>query len=243
MWKILYSIVLGWSVFGFTSIGHELYHLDKLNIIQKLIAFLYLDLWSVNKTTWVLRHNKWHHYNVYEEGEDEHMINGSLIKNYVHTITTLVKTYDLLQFSVTNYLLILFRILFFSQITWYCIFITYTIIILCVTHFTFITHSAPVICECNNSCVKQLNRSVDIFPNSYLTLLIMGGFNLHSSHHCYPKCTRNELQIVHNKLRDKYPDNLKVIETFHEFYNLYKYRDRQFENMNEWARHIKDDCK
>ena len=221
-YKIFGSIILGWSIFGLTSIGHELYHLDNLTIPEMIIGYLCLDLWSVRKSVWIRRHNKFHHHNVYDDGEDEHLIDGSIIKNIKHTIIILIKTYELLDFSLYNYLLILFRIYFFNLISWYSIIISYSVIIFCVTFFTFITHSAPIISSEENYKLKQLHRSVDIFPDSELTILIMGGFNVHSCHHFSPKSNRDKFSKLHKFLKSEYGENHRVINNFKELYNLYK---------------------
>src|SRR5579872_3395441 len=68
IYKFINLVILGWSLFGLTSIGHELYHLkiDKKNRITNffvdLVGFCCLDLWGVSKENWIDRHNKWHHY-------------------------------------------------------------------------------------------------------------------------------------------------------------------------------------
>lgn len=55
IYKFINTIILGWSIFGLTSVGHEIYHLDinkkntKHNIILNIIGFFCLDLWSVSK--------------------------------------------------------------------------------------------------------------------------------------------------------------------------------------------------
>lgn len=238
-YQFINLIILGWSIFGLTSIGHEIYHLKKQNLLLNIIGFCCLDLFSINKHNWVERHNKWHHYNVYEIGEDEHMIEGSHIKNFFNTIIVLSKTYNLFEFSFKNIILIIIRIIIFTNISLSALPIVYTTIIICVTYLTFIAHCAPVINDIDTHELNQLHRSVDIFPNNSMITLFTGAFHMHTAHHLSPSTTRDNLYDVHYKYMDKYPLDYRTINTWKELCNLLKYGHMQFKTMDEWNAKIK----
>jgi fatty acid desaturase len=227
-------IFLGWALFGLTSIGHEIYHQKDLTLLGNLLGFCCLDLWSVRKSNWIERHNKWHHYNVWEEDEDEHMIDGNQIQNIWHTIKTLTHTYRLTERSVVNYLLVTFRMIFFTQISWWAPIIVYLTNVICVTYFTFITHCAPVIQPETNFVMKQLHRSVDIFAQHGWVTFIMGGFNVHSVHHVSPTNIRDDFVELHQKFSQEYKQDYRTIETWSQLWRLFKYRYRKFSTTEEW---------
>jgi fatty acid desaturase len=233
-------VILGWSLMGLTSIGHEIYHLKKRSKLHDLLGFFYLDLWSVPKNNWIERHNKWHHYNVHEPGEDEHLVEGSIIKNIINTALVLIKTYQLTEFSAKNILLISLRILIFNKLSPVALPIIYLTTTFCVSYFTFISHSAPVIIENESNSLKQVHRSVDIFPNNQLMIFLFGAFNMHTAHHLIPDKTRDDLYEVHQKMMLLYSKDYRVIETFSELVKLHKFRHVKFNNMIEWNEAIKD---
>jgi len=244
LFKIVWLCGLGWSIFGFTSIGHEIYHINnysnqKYKLFYDISGFIFMDLWSVNKHNWMMRHNEWHHKNLWEEGEEEHLMGLFEPKEFLNTALTLIKTYRLLNFSLSNILIICFRIWFFSLISWYAIFIVYINIIILVTCLTFITHSAPVIITDEKFIMKQLHRSVDIFPNSWLMFLIAGSFNIHGSHHVRPSLFRDDLYKTFVKLSTKYDRDYRYIETYRELFSLWKNRNKKYENLDFWYSEIK----
>ena len=240
VYRFINLIILGWSLLGLTSIGHEIYHLEHNDsILFKILGFICLDLWSVPRHIWILRHNKMHHYHPWDENEDEHMIKGSILTNFINTIIVLTKTYRLLEPSWVNILLMLFRIVFFSQISYYAIFVVYTTLTLCTTYLTFISHAAPVIIKNDPPKLKQIHRSVDIFPGNYIWALITGGFNMHTAHHLKPDITRNGLYNIHTKYKKQYPDDYRTIDSFNELFRLVIYCYVEFESPNEWNEKIK----
>jgi fatty acid desaturase len=228
-------LILGWSIFGLVSVGHELYHLHHRSILQSIIAFLCLDLWVVNGNVWVEKHNRYHHPNVWKEGEKEHMIGGSPVDNFFHTIIALATTYKVLLPTWSNLLLMTFRLWFFNLLGLQSAIIVYTTIIMCVTYLTFITHAAPVIDENEERDLKQMHRSIDIFPDSWLITLICGGFNIHAAHHLSPHKTRGELLSLHTYYKSKYPNDYRYITSWYQLWLLYKYRHFQFSNMKDWS--------
>ena len=235
IWPFFNLFLLGWSLLGLTSVGHELYHVRD----PSSLGFFFLDLWSVRKENWIKKHNKWHHQNVWDEGEDEHQTDGNPIENLWHTAKVLIRTYSVLEFTWQNILLILFRISFFVQISWYAIFIVYLVNTVCVTYLTFIAHAAPVIQEQKDDFVmRQMHRSVDIFPNSQLFLFLTGAFNMHTAHHLCPSVTRDGLQQIHQKMKAKYPDDYRVINTWRQLWNLFLYRAVIFPDMKSWRQCI-----
>jgi fatty acid desaturase len=238
VYPLINLIILGWALFGLTSIGHEIYHMKNPSASMSVLGFFCLDLWSVSKKNWIDRHNKWHHYNVYETDEDEHMIDGSILANLWHTVKTLIMTYRLLEISVSNILIIIFRIWFFTRISIYALPVVYLVNNFCVTYFTFIAHCAPVIDPSDNVHLRQLHRSVDIFPGYWWVTFIMGAFNLHSTHHMYPDLTRDDMYDAHLELEDKYPKDIRIIDTWGQLYNLFKFKHIQFPDMATWKNKI-----
>lgn len=190
------------------------------------------------KKNWIERHNKWHHYNVREEGEDEHLIEGSQIKNFINTMIVLTKTYRLLEISWRNFLIILFRMFFFWQISFYALPVVYSTIIICTMYLTFITHCAPVINKNDTAELKQIHRSVDIFPQYSIVILLTGAFNMHTAHHLSPNTTRDGLLEIHNEYIEKYPVDYRVIRKPKHLLNFFLFRHVEFSCPAEWNKKI-----
>jgi len=225
MLHVLPCVSLGWSIFGLVSVGHELYHLHQRTQLQSILAALCLDLWATQGSTWVAVHNKQHHPHVWNAGEDEHLIAGNIFDNFFHTLLTLSTTYKIFQLTRYNLCLFLLRFLILVAISPYAIIVCYTVVITCVTYLTFITHAAPAIeVEQERHIIRQMQRSVDIFPKSKLSLLLWGGFNVHSAHHLSPFHTRDDLQRLHDFYRIRYPEHYCWVDSWQQLFTLYHNR-------------------
>lgn len=231
-WWIFY-LSLSWGLFGLVSVGHELYHLPVRTQSQELLAFCCLDLWVAPKAVWIRKHNKEHHLHVWEAYEEEHLVEGGLITNLIHTFTTLVSLYEVLTLRWESMILMLFRLLIFSPLGWYAIIIVYSLVTIFVTGLTFIAHTAPILRE-ETAILKQVHRALDIFPYSSVMILLWGGFNLHATHHLAPTVTRDQLQLLHEKHRVKYGYDLRVITSWRELYRLYQLQGQTFPDLESW---------
>lgn len=229
---------LGWSIFGFISVGHELYHLHSRTAWQSLLAFVCLDLWVTQGSTWVAVHNKQHHPHPWEAGEEEHLIAGNALTNLIHTTITLARTYKVFQLTVNNLLLIAVRLLLLAAISPYAVVVTYFTIISLTSCLTFIAHTAPVLSRYeeyyeSNHAIKQVQRSISIFPDSAVALLLWGGFNVHTPHHLSPFQTRDQLQRLHQLYKVRYEADYCYIETWSQLFKLYHNRHRTFCSSSE----------
>lgn len=231
-------VILGWCLFGLTSIGHELYHSNS----KPWWGFFFLDLWSVRKGIWIERHNQFHHYHTWEEDEHEHLSEGGHIWNILKTGVVLVQTYRLLEPNIYNVLIMVFRLWFFSRINWWAIGLVYLVNTLCVTYFTFITHAAPVLDNSHKLSHKlaQIHRSVDIFPDNSWFMLLTGAFNLHTVHHLKPSICRDHMTSEHHRLKELHGEEYRVIYTWKQLYNHFNQRHRTFSSVKEWREAI--DC-
>lgn len=231
---VVSSLLLGWSIFGLTSVGHELYHLTKRSKLQSLLAFVCLDLWVTSGEIWMKSHNENHHQHVWSPGEEEHLIEGNIFINFFHTFKTLIKVYDV--FNWKNRYSFLFRLCFFAPLPIYATALVYSSVTFYVTFLTFIAHTAPILNENESYLSKQMHRSVDIFASSSLMLLLCGGFNIHSAHHLNPSQTRGELFSLHQKNKNKNSIDYLCIDTPVELYRLYNNRHQQFsDSLSRWA--------
>jgi len=242
-------VLMGWAIFGFVSVGHELYHLRSRSWYQSLLAFLCLDLWVVSGKVWVERHNKFHHVHVWEldNDEDEHMVAGGFLVNFWHAMVTLATTYRALKPSWSNTMLNLVRLYIFTRISYSAMFIVYTTVMLCVTYLTFIAHAAPVIIKDTHQQdgkegkedkesynLKQMHRAVDIFPGSWWFSLLCGGFNTHAAHHLSPYETRDGLFALHTIYKNKYANDYRYVSTWYQLWQLYCFSYYQLTSMDDW---------
>lgn len=233
IYRIPNLLILGWSLFGINTIGHEIYHL-KRSTINNIFGFLFMDLWAASRKNWIEKHNKFHHYNLGENGEDEHLIEGSHIKNIINSFFVVVNNNQLLERSFKNFIFIFFRIIFFSQISWYAFFIVYFVNLLCISYFTLLAHTCQVVIENESFVLKQLHRTIDIFPQSYIYTLITGAFNLHTSHHLCPSVNRDGLHNIRITYKKVYPKDYREINTLTELKNLYLNRGKIFTSVDDW---------
>lgn len=230
---------LSWGIFGLVSVGHELYHLPKRTFFQTIVAWCCLDLWVTSKKIWIDKHNHKHHIDTWGENDHEHLIEGSLFKNLVHTFWTLTGLYQVFDLTWTNLILMTLRILIFYPLPWYSLIFVYGLVTFWVTILTFIAHVGPVLRQDYNRARKQLHRAVEIFPDSQLTTLIWGGFNLHASHHLNPTLTRDNLESTRKYYQRMYPDSYLIIDSWSELWKLYGQRGKTFASPEERRKAIK----
>ena len=215
--SIISSLLFGWSIYGLTTIGHDLLH--KPTSLNRFWAFFCLDAIIISSDEWIQMHNKEHHADL--KGEKDIMLlkGNNLVEEWVYLLEISKNS------SVINhiYRLPFYYLLF--QLHWYQIIAVYFNVFFCLAYFTYITHgdSVPSIYPVG-SIQHNLDNTWDIFPESWLCGLIFGSINIHATHHCFPTCSRSELLTKSKYLAKRYPRNYRSINTFQGLYNLYKNR-------------------
>ena len=222
-------IFQGWSIFGFVSVGHELYHLLERNHLQSLVAFLCLDLWVTPGSVWIRNHNEGHHKDVWGQKDREHLTDYGIVGDFIATVITLAEAYEIFNLSLINLVLWIWRLWFFG----WSIVPIYGVVMFCVMYFTFITHGAPMINHSDNYIMKQIHRSIDIFPDSWLLTLIMGGFNIHVAHHIAPSRTRDDLYSSYQRYKEIYKPDYLWVSDLKQLWRLYLNRTVRFKTPEE----------
>ena len=215
--SVLTPVLFGWSIYGFTTVAHDLLH--KPTKRNKMISFLCMDVLLINSDYWIQYHNKYHHTDL--DGDNDIMkLKGN---------TLLEEWYYLLEIckggTLTDHI---YRLPFYyvlHQLRWYQIIEIYMTIFFCLAYFTYITHSHTVKNNYKkNSIEHNLCHTIDIFPESKFINLLFGGINCHATHHCYPTCPRSKLYKKSRYLALMYPKHYRSIHTFKQLVNLYKHR-------------------
>ena len=215
--SILSSFIVGWSMYGMSTIGHDLLHLPtKYN---KRIAFFCMDMILFNSDDWIQIHNKNHHCDLKGDNDIMRLKGDNLLTEWYHLLE-ISKNSTILQHL---YRIPLYYLLY--QLKLYQILCIYFSVFFCLAYFTYITHSDSVISQYTRGSIQHnLDNTWDIFPDSWFCTLLFGGINVHATHHCYPTLSRGLLKDKSHYLSKKYPDNYRSITTLKQFYRLLKDR-------------------
>jgi len=215
--SILSSILLGWGIYGITSIGHDLLHSPTKK--NRCLAFICMDMLLLNSDEWIQVHNKDHHGGL--KGVNDIMqLKG-------HNLVT--EWYNLLEVSKNGSIIFhVWRIPFYIllyQLQWYQIMTIYGAIFFCMAYFTYITHSCSVPSKYSVGSIQHnLDHTWDIFPESWFFSLLFGGINAHATHHCFPTCNRSEHKKKSRYLAQRYPEHYRCINNLTQLHALYSNR-------------------
>lgn len=219
--SLICSMICGWSIFGLTTVGHDLLH-NPNKKWNKIIAFFCLDLFMFNSSEWIYLHNKIHHPYL-KSDKDIMLLKGhNLFEEWYYLIYTHI--YGIKNRFINYIYRLPFYYLLYQLDTLQIIILLFSIFN-CLAYLTYITHSNPI----NNGSVKysiqyDLDNTWDIYPNSDLISLLTGGINAHATHHCYPNAGRSEYSEKSKILEKKYPKNYRKIDNLHDLYKLYSNR-------------------
>ena len=229
--SVLYPIICGWSLFGLLSVGHDKLHKSKTRF-NRIMAFCCLDLFTFNSTEWIYYHNKIHHCNLKSKEDFMGLHGDTFISEFYNLIYTHIFRKNTERY--THIVRIPYYILLF-RLRWYQIILIYIALFSCAAYFTYITHIHNDICfndngnnnngNNNNDIIYILNNTIDIYPNSHICGFLMGGFNAHATHHCFPTCNRSNIYEKSLILKNKYPNNYKCINNIVDLYKLYWNRE------------------
>jgi len=215
--SLMSALCLGWSIYGLTTIGHDLLH--KPTTMNRCVAFVCMDMIILDSDSWIQQHNKDHHGDL--KGDKDFMyIKGSTIFEEWYNLLDICKTSSpkCHMLRAPFYLLLL-------QLRWYQIIETYITIFFCLAYFTYITHSDSIPSKYPRGCLlHNLDNTWDIFPESRFITLLFGGLNVHATHHCFPTCGRSKLAEKSRYLATTYPDHYRSITTCKQLYHLYSHR-------------------
>lgn len=215
--SIVSPILLGWSIYGMTSIGHDLLHNPTKK--NRYIAFFCMDTLIINSDYWIQSHNKNHHYDL--DGPNDIMkLKGENIFQEWYNLLEICKETKLKDH--------LYRIPFYYamyHLQWFQLIEMYITVFFCLAYFTYITHSHSIETSYKKNTIEHnLSHTLDIFPESRFTNLLFGGINCHATHHCYPQCNRSQMYSKSRYLLKHYPEHYRSINTIKELYLLYKNR-------------------
>ena len=211
------AIFLGWSIYGFTTIGHDLLH--KPTKINKMISFYCMDTLIINSEYWILYHNKYHHKDLQGDTDIMKLKGDTLLEEWYYLLEVCGGGSPIDHIYRLPFYYLLYNL------RWFQILEVYFTVLFCLAYFTYITHSHSIESKYpKNSIQHNLDNTLDIFPSSKFINLLFGGINCHATHHCYPTCGRSNLYEKSKYLAKTYPEHYRSINTIKELYILYRYR-------------------
>lgn len=91
LYRAFTSIVIGWSLYGIGTIGHDALHnsFSSNKTYNKIIGFVCLDMFIITSDDWSYLHNEIHHKHLHEE-QDIMSLNG---KNFLLEFATILYTH------------------------------------------------------------------------------------------------------------------------------------------------------
>lgn len=215
--SLISPIFLGWSIYGFTTIGHDLLH--KPTKKNRILAFFLMDTLIINSNYWIESHNKYHHNDLDGEYDIMKLKGNTLLKEWYYLLE-ICKNGSLKDHI---YRLPFYYLLY--KLKWYQVIEIYMTILFCLAYFTYITHSHPIKNNYKKNTIEHnLSHTIDIFPESTFMNLLFGGINCHATHHCFPTCNRSELYKKSRYLLENYPNNYRCINSLKDIILLYKNR-------------------
>ena len=219
---ILSPIIFGWSLYGITTIGHDLLHVPTKQ--NRRLSFICMDMTLFNSDEWIQIHNKDHHGDLNGENDIMKLKGTNLLTEWYHLLEISKQPTLIHHVYRIPFYIVLF------QLRWYQIISIYMTVFFCIAYFTYITHSNPVPSKYAVGTIQHnLDHIWDIFPESWFITLLFGGINAHATHHCFPTCNRSEFIKKSRYLSHKY-SNYRVIHTYKQLYTLYSTRFKQSSN-------------
>ena len=215
---IIAPCMIGWSMYGITTIGHDLLHVPtKYN---KRLAFFCMDMFLFTSDAWIQIHNKNHHGGLKGDKDIMRLQGHNLLTEWYHLTEISNISTNMTQHI---YRIPLYYLLY--QLKLYQILCIYGSSLFCLAYFTYITHSDSVSSLYPRGSVQyNLDNTWDIFPDSWFVCLLCGGINIHATHHCYPTLSRGLLMNQSHYISKKYPHNYRSITTWRQFYRLWNRR-------------------
>lgn len=224
---LLVAILLGWSLYGIVTIGHDAVHhsYSPCKPLNRLVSFIVLDM-VVSPSRWTLEHNHNHHHYLKSSKDTMNITKSKYLlielKNLISSMRKVGKETFMDEVYRFPFLI---SMLHLPLVLLPVIYIT---ILLCLGYLTYITHSLSTtrrVPPKPRSREYILDNTWDVFPDSHFWNFIFGSINVHASHHCYPMATRWEL-ITHRShlLARKYPNRYRVIKTWRQLLYLYRHR-------------------
>jgi len=228
--SIISSIVLGWGVYGWSSIGHDLLHSGY----RKLACCLF-DTWLISSETWIIMHHALHHQNPCTNKDTMWLRSNSIYSELYYlfigpSIKNKKKNEPTSRSKQAPIWKMLLRIPFYTIcimfIKWQYLLITIISFRLCYGYLGFIGHCHAKTDYIQNEKwnIRQIQTSVDILPDSWFCSLITGGLNAHIVHHLNPITSRSMAgkESAQNKIY--YGEKYRVIQTWVDLWIFWKTR-------------------
>lgn len=184
------SIVLGWSLYAFVTIGHDCMHKNfsphpRLN---RILATLFLNGILMPTYVWQEEHSS-HHA---DPGhlQDTMLLNGDTFFAQLYNLIKAQKKLSIME-NITKIPLLVALLL----LPWYCLPIVWISMILSFMYLSLTPHITHPHLQLQTKEQRShpTNIAWNIFPNSHLYTFLAGGLNIHSCHHENPRWTRSQL--------------------------------------------------
>lgn len=209
------SIMLGWSLFGLVTVGHDCMHgtFSPYPMVNNVLSFICLNCVLMPRSVWQEEHS-FHHSN--PGAPEDHMIleGKHVFDELKHLLCGKHKTTWSQELTKIPLIVLLFLL------PLYCVPLVWLTTLCSFAYLSLTTHIvSPNIRELDHTKPKHAKDiAINIFPSSHIYCLLAGGLNLHAPHHENPRWTRS--QLMHESKDTQY----KTINTVAEFLELLKHR-------------------
>ena len=215
--SILVSIVFGWNLYAFVTIGHDAMHqtFSHNNYINSVVAFCCLDMIVMPSSVWQQEH-QFHHQ--FPGQHEDNMIlepKSNMIKETFKLLTNKHngKLYEQL-YKIPLFILIL------SVFQWYYVPIIWFSFLSSFSFFALTPHIIEQNIRLLSSKQRQEAHVVacNIFPQSMIYTFLAGALNIHAMHHLNPRLTRQQLMQQYVE----HPEQMNIM-TLKGYYQLIKH--------------------
>ncbi len=229
---LLLSIAFGLAWFCLLMLGHDAMHnaFVPWRRLNQLIAFLTLDCLLFGRASWLYGHQVVHHSRPYSE-EDKMYLSGNSILADVWNLLTMVLTY--LAWDVKRLFFrptwhewggMAVRLMLLYSLTPLALLPAILCLLLFGNYLGLMSHSLPVSRHTEDTALRQLRTTWDLYPGSFLASLLTGGLNAHATHHVYPSLPRGAQSLGARILREEAAAEYRCVDTFAGLWTLFRLR-------------------
>ena len=184
------SIVLGWSLYAFVTIGHDCMHqsFSPYTGLNKILATFFLNGILMPTYVWQQEHSS-HHADPGND-HDNMLLDGPTFFSQLCNLIKRQKTLSIQENLAKVPLLVALLLL-----PLYCLPIVWCSMVLSFMYLSLTAHiTHPHLrMQTKEQRSNPKNIAWNIFPRSHLFTLLAGGLNIHSCHHENPRWTRSQL--------------------------------------------------
>lgn len=229
---LLLSMVFGWAWFCLLMVGHDAMHnaFTPWRSINRLIAFLTLDCLLFSRASWLYGHHVIHHSRPYSR-EDRMYLSANSILGDIWNLLTMVLMYiawDLKRLfrrpTWHEWTGMIVRALLFWSLTALALAPAILFLLVFGNYLGLLSHSLPVYRRIEDSVLRQLRTTWDLYPGSFLASLLTGGLNAHATHHVYPSLPRGAQLLGSQILRKEAGAEYRCVHTLAGLWTLFQLR-------------------